>query len=63
MKFISAPVLSFLTNLAVAPALLTTTPGGLIFTGHTSVLEGECTANLGEWTRRTKKVIPTAESS
>ena len=26
-------------DLAVAPARLTTTPGGLIFTGHTSVLQ------------------------
>ena len=28
-----------LIYLAVAPARLTTTPGGLIFTGHTSVLQ------------------------
>ena len=29
-------------HLAVAPARLTTTPGGLIFTGHTSVLPKRC---------------------
>ena len=59
MEIISAPVLSSFTNLAVAPALLTTTPGGLIFTGHTSVLKGI----LENGPIEQKKVIPTAESS